>query len=518
VDIHDLLAEVPHRWVRGRESFGVDDVTHDSRESGPRVVFVAIRGAQADGVDFAAQAWRRGVPLVVVGSGRSGAPQLAAVERIVEVDQERSALAMMARALHGRSDQALRVVGVTGTKGKTTTCRIAADLLEAGGIRSGLLGTVGYWVGDTRLPAARTTPEAPVLHRHLERMREAGCRACVMEVSSHAIELQRVHSMEFSAAVFTNLTRDHLDFHKDMDSYFDVKARLFDALAPVAGGAPAAIINVDDPWGRKLAARLASRPSLRLITFGESQDATLRLLEAAASANGGSLRLATPEGEQVELTTPLLGRHNIWNVMAAACIGRSFGISWERIAARVARSGQVEGRLERVVVPGQDFTVLVDFAHTDEALRTVLEAVRPLTPGRVLVVFGCGGDRDRGKRPLMGAQAATLSDEVWITSDNPRSEDPLAIIRQIEQGARAAADRAGPRKAASIHIEPDRAGAIEAALHSARAGDTVVIAGKGHETEQILGDRRVPFDDRVVARTILARIVAGEGGGGAAHA
>jgi UDP-N-acetylmuramoyl-L-alanyl-D-glutamate--2,6-diaminopimelate ligase len=505
----DLLAGVPHRWVRGPA--GVDEldiaqVTHDSRQAGPHAVFVALRGLKADGLGFAADALARGAEVLVAGAGRVTAAAAGGWPAVVEVDDERIALAALARRLHCCPDESLTMVGVTGTNGKTTTCRLVASVLEVSGVRSGLLGTVSYELGGGRaLPAGRTTPEASDLHAYLASMVKAGCGACVMEVSSHALDLGRVHGIGFSVAVFTNLTRDHLDYHKDMEQYFQAKWRLFDGLAPAA----TAVVNADDPHGERLLGLLAARARPpRLLSWGSGKNAAVRLMSLQMDPQGSRLVLRQGD-DQVTIDTPLVGRPNASNVTAAAATARALGIGWDAIARGVAAVTGVDGRMERVVAhlpagrPG--FEVIVDYAHTDDALRTLLEAVRPITAARVILVFGCGGDRDRSKRPLMGAHAVKLADVVHVTSDNPRSERPEAILDEILAGA-AAVPTAERRAGLHVHADPDRARSIHAAVAQARPGDTVVIAGKGHETSQILGDRTIHFDDREVAREALLKL------------
>jgi UDP-N-acetylmuramoyl-L-alanyl-D-glutamate--2,6-diaminopimelate ligase len=503
----ELLAGVPHRRVRGpagADGPDIAQVTHDSRRAGPGALFVALQGLKQDGLRFAADARARGAEVLAAGSGRITEAESARWPVVLELDDERIALAMLARRLHGNPDASLTMVGVTGTNGKTTTCRLVASVLEASGVRSGLLGTVTYEIGGGRaMPAARTTPEAPDLHAYLASMREAGCGACVMEVSSHALDLGRVHGIGFSVAVFTNLTRDHLDYHKDMERYFLAKQGLFDALLP----AGAAVVNADDPYGARLLGLLAARPSPpRLLSYGAGEGASVRLASLAMGPRGSRLELR--EGSTAAtIDTPLVGRPNASNVTAAAATARALGIGWDAIARGVAAVTGVDGRMERVVAqraggsaPG--FEVLVDYAHTDDALRGLLEAVRPITQGRVILVFGCGGDRDRSKRPLMGGHAVRLADVVHVTSDNPRSEKPEAIVEEVLAGA-AAVPTAERRPGVQVHADPDRTRAIHAAIAEARPGDTVVIAGKGHETYQILGERTIHFDDREVAREAL---------------
>lgn len=476
-------------------------VTHDSRKVRPGFAFVAVRGLRADGLGFAPQAAAAGAALVVVGRGRAGAARRAlapaagagaAPPAVVEVADERAALALMARNAAGRPDLDLALTGVTGTNGKTTTTYLLAAMHEAAGIRCGIIGTIEYRIGGEAVAAERTTPEAEETCLHLRRMVEAGAGACAMEVSSQALDLRRVEGMRFAAAVFTNLTRDHLDYHGGMEAYFAAKRRLFEMLG---AGSPA-VLNADDPYGRRLAREAAPGAVL----YGEGADAAYRLAGMEASSSGIALRVAA-EGTERVIRSALLGRPNAFNVLAAAAAARSLGISWEAVAAGAAGVRRVRGRLEPVD-EGQPFAVLVDYAHTDDALRNVLAVVRPLTRGRVLAVFGCGGDRDRSKRPLMGAHAARLADLAWVTSDNPRGEDPDAIIAEILEGVRTV-----PEGARRCRVEPDRAAAVRAAVMEAAPGDTVLVAGKGHETYQILKDRTIPFDDVEVARrAILERL------------
>jgi UDP-N-acetylmuramoyl-L-alanyl-D-glutamate--2,6-diaminopimelate ligase len=504
----DLLSAVPHRWVRGAERGGAIDVvqvTHDSRKAVPGSVFVARPGLKDDGLRHAPDALARGSAALVVGPGRGVRPEAAAWERVVEVDDERIALAMLARRLHGEPDTVLTMVGVTGTKGKTTTCRLIQSVLEASGIRAGLLGTVGYAMGDGAVVAAdRTTPEAPELHGMLARMRDAGCGACVMEVSSQGLDLGRVHGIGFSVAVFTNLTRDHLDYHNDMESYFAVKRRLFEELP----SSSTAVIHADDPYGARLLESMRARPRPpRLVPFGSDPGAAVRLVSATLGSRESRLEIEEGAARHA-LRTPLIGRHNAANIVAAAAAGRALGAGWDAIVRGLEAVAGVDGRMERVTAGPADadpgFEVVVDYAHTDDALRLLLETVRPLARRRVILVFGCGGDRDRGKRPLMGAHAARLADVVHVTSDNPRTESPESIVNEILAGI-AAVPSTEQRRGLRVHADVDRARSIEAAIAGAGDGDVVVIAGKGHETYQILGERVIHFDDREVARAALER-------------
>jgi UDP-N-acetylmuramoyl-L-alanyl-D-glutamate--2,6-diaminopimelate ligase len=496
--VDELLSGAPVLRAARTEGLRPAGVTHDSRGVRPGNAFVAVRGLKEDGLAHAPAAVRVGASLVVVGRGRfEEAERLLASlpaarhERpvgLVEVEDERIALALMSRNSAGRPDLEMRITGITGTNGKTTSSHLLASMLEAGGTRCGLVGTVEYRLGGEVLRAGRTTPEAADLCPYLRRMRDAGAGACVMEVSSHALDLRRVEGIRFAAGVFTNLTRDHLDYHGDMESYFAAKRRLFDGMEAEAP----AILNADDPYGRRLAAEIGQR----VVLYGMAEDAGFRIAGREEAMEGLTVRIEA-EGARREIHSPLIGRPNAYNVTAAAAAARALGVPWEAIREGAARTDRIPGRLESVRA-GQPFAVLVDYAHTDDALRSVLETLRALTRGRLIVVFGAGGDRDRSKRPLMGEHAARLADLAWLTSDNPRSEDPLAIIDMVLEGVRTV-----PEGAARCRVEPDRAAAIAAAIREARDGDTVLIAGKGHEREQILAGRVVPFDDADVARRLI---------------
>ena len=466
----------------------VTAIAFDSRRVEPGAVFVAIRGQHADGADFAAEAAGRGAALVVSESR----PRPGAAGRWVRVGDARLALAELAAAFHGEPSRDLTVVGVTGTNGKTTTTHLLTAIFEAAGRPCGRIGTVAYRIGAAEAEAPHTTPEAPEVQGLLRGMVEQGAAACVMEVSSHALSMRRVDGTRFDAAVFTNLTRDHLDFHADMADYFEAKRRLFDMLPP---GAPW-VVNLDDPAGRRLAG-MAGRPVTYAVADGRAE---VRPERVASTREGTRLDLRTPGG-RLRLRSPLPGRVNACNMLAAAAAALALDVPLPAIERGVAGLDGVPGRFEVVSSPDDDVWVMVDFAHTDDALRAVLGAVRELGAGRLISVFGCGGDRDRDKRPLMGAVAARLSDLVVLTSDNPRSEDPDRIIDQIRSGV--VSTSGGDRGCRHLAI-PDRRAAIERAIAEAEPGDAVVIAGKGHEREQVIGDAKLPFEDRVVAREALA--------------
>ena len=465
----------------------ITGITCDSRAVEPGQVFVAVGGRRTDGNLFARQAVDRGAAVIV--SELAAAPGQGA--RWVTVDDARQALSLLADAFYGHPSAEMQIVGITGTNGKTTTAYLMASIFDAAGLRSGLIGTVGYRVGDEVHEAARTTPEAPDLQRLLREMVTAGCRACAMEVSSHGLALGRVDGMSFAAAVFTNLTRDHLDFHVDMESYFRAKRRLFDMLPDGAPG----VINVDDPRGVSLVAAV-SRP----VTYAIHRPADVTTGPLSFSIQGLVLDVRTPCGP-VHVKTALVGRPNVYNVLAAVATAIALKIPRGAIEQGIESLKGVPGRFQIVSAPGDDITVVVDYAHTDDALRLVLETARPLTPGRLITVFGCGGDRDRSKRPLMGAVAGRLSQLVILTSDNPRGEDPVRIIEDIQRGS---ADLRRENPSAWLTLV-DRREAIVKAVELARPGDLVMIAGKGHEKYQVIGDAVLPFDDVMVAREALAR-------------
>ena len=457
-------------------SVDITALAYDDRAAAPGTLFFCVPGFTRDGHDFASAAVERGASALVVER-----PLGLGVPEIV-VDDVRAAMAPAAAALHGDPTAALDMVGITGTNGKTTTAYLVRSLLEAAGRRTGLLGTVQSVVGGQATPAVRTTPEAIDLQATFAAMRDGGDTACVMEVSSHALELRRADAIHWDVAVFTNLTQDHLDFHPTMDAYFAAKRRLFTA------GATTAVINVDDPYGRRLAAELPDA-----VTYGiDAEDAVLRARNVRFDLRGSSFRVG-----DTTFTLPLPGRFNVLNALAAIGAVRALGVSDEAVAAALPGAARVPGRFEPVD-EGQPFAVLVDYAHTPDSLENVLTAARPLTAGRLISVFGCGGDRDRGKRPQMGEISARLADHTIVTSDNPRSEDPAAIIAEILSGI-------GDRT--EVEAIEDRHAAIETAVRAAGPGDIVVIAGKGHEQgQEFAGGHKIPFDDATVAREALRAI------------
>ena len=477
----------------GRQDLEITGVTHDSRAVEPGVVFVAIRGQRADGATFAQEAARRGAAAIVAETAESGAGDTP----WLRTPDARVALAELACVVYDRPSEALTTVGVTGTNGKTTTTYLLAAVFDAASMPCGRIGTVTVRVGPSpsdERDAAHTTPEAPEVQRLLREMVDRGCRACAMEVSSHALVLQRVAGVRFAAGIFTNLTRDHLDFHVDMQQYFAAKRRLFEMLP---AGAPS-VVNVDDPWGQELASSLP-----RVITYGIQRPADVRAVSIQSSLEGLAFQVETPTGA-LSIRSPLVGRPNVYNILGVVATGVGLGLEAAAIESGIARLDGVPGRFQMVSTTPDDVRVVVDYAHTDDALKNLLETARPLAQGRLITVFGCGGDRDRSKRPLMGTVAARLSDLVVLTSDNPRSEDPIRIIEEIKLGIVPPVDPGAPKRPGTpLLVNPDRRLAIEQAIRSARAGDLVIIAGKGHERYQVIGNRTLPFDDVEVAKAAL---------------
>ena len=460
----------------------VGGLEYDSRRVGEGFLFFAFPGSRADGRQFAEDALARGAVAVVSESGCPPGPG-----RWIRVEHGRQALALAARNYYGKPDERLGLTGITGTNGKTTTAYLIDSVLRASGHTTALVGTIEYHLAGRVLPAVNTTPESLDLVRLFAELERAGGTHATLEVSSHALALGRVYGLHFHTAVFTNLTRDHLDFHGTMENYFAAKQ----ALLAGAGGAPPrfAVLNRDDEYARKLKVDAKTEA----IWYGLGQESDLRALHISSGFHG--LRFDVQHGKlRFAVESPLMGRINVYNILAACGAGLSYGIAPEGIARGIAELRAVPGRFERVD-QGQPFVVVVDYAHTDDALRNTIAVARGLNPKRVITLFGCGGDRDRSKRPLMGQAAAEASDFVVLTSDNPRSEDPLAIMNDALVGIR--------RVDVPHVVEPDRAAAIARALKEAREGDLVILAGKGHETYQVLRDKTIPFDDRVVAREVL---------------
>ncbi|HXG76688.1 MAG TPA: UDP-N-acetylmuramoyl-L-alanyl-D-glutamate--2,6-diaminopimelate ligase [Gaiellaceae bacterium] len=478
MELEALIRALAPSALQGPRSVEIADLAHDTRAVRPGALFFCVRGERVDGHDLAWEAIERGAAALVVER------ELDVPVAQLRVDDVRAAMPVAADVFFGEPTRELEVAGVTGTNGKTTTAFLLHGMLEAAGRRPGLVGTVEWRVGGERLPAPFTTPEAIELQRLFRRMLDAGDRSVALEASSHGSALRRLDRVRFDALVFTNLSQDHLDLHGTMEDYFQAKQRLFTGAQP-----PPAAVNVGDPWGRRLADALADGHRAPLVTFALEGPADVVPEALEVTPHGSRLRAAG-----IALETPLRGRFNVENVLGAVAAGLLLDLADDEIAEGIARVGQVPGRFE-AVDEGQPFAVLVDYAHTPDSLDTVLRAARALGDGRVIAVFGAGGDRDRGKRPLMGKVAREAADVVVVTSDNPRSEDPLAIIEDVLQGA-----------GLDVEIDPDRASAIRRALALARAGDVVVIAGKGHELGQEAGGAVHPFDDREVARTALREL------------
>ena len=518
MNLRELLADAEVAEIAGDGEVEIAGLAYDSRSVEPGTLFFCIPGQRSDGHEFG--------PLAMEG----GAVALV-VERLLDlpvtqarVADARTAMAQVAARFWGDPTAELRVAGVTGTNGKTTTAFLIRHILEAHGTQTGLLGTVKRVVGGDEEEVERTTPEAIDLQHTFRRMLDRGDEACAMEVSSHALALERTAGVHFAVAVFTNLTQDHLDFHADMEEYFGAKRTLFSvpgAGTPGSGRTSqppgTAVVNVDDAYGARLAGELtkAGRPPLLTFSPAGADGADFRALDASFDASGSRFRCLGPGGE-VEVRMSLPGHFNVENALAAIGACHVLGVPAEAAAAALATAGRVPGRFEPVD-EGQPFAVLVDYAHTPDSLDNSLRAARKLTEGRLIAVFGCGGDRDREKRPLMGEIAARLADACVVTSDNPRSEEPEAIIAEILAGmidseGLEGRDPADGLSARGIDVEPDRRAAIALAFGVAGPGDTVVIAGKGHEQgQELAGGRKIPFDDREVAREELRSLRSGSG-------
>jgi len=473
----ELVADLPRAAIRGDRSVPVRALCYRSDEAGTGSLFFCVPGTRRDGHDFAADAVGRGAVALLVDRW------LPAQATQVRVPSVRAAMGPISAAFFGRPADRLTLVGVTGTNGKTTTTYLLEAVFRAAETPPGVIGTTGVRIDGRPIPFPRTTPEAPDLQALLSRMVDEGVRAVAMEVSSHGLHQHRVDGTRYDVAVFTNLTQDHLDYHASMEEYFRAKARLF-----TPGMSDRAVVNHDSAEGRRLI-----RPDLPALTYGLDARADVRATEVETTARGISFRVGP-----LRIRSGLRGLFNVENCLAAFATARALGIDEAIAAEAISAVDRVPGRVETVEA-GQDFLVMVDYAHTPDSLANVLRAARPLATGRLIVVFGCGGDRDRAKRPLMGRAATSLADLAVITSDNPRSEDPRVIIAEIEPGA----EEGG----GDYLVEPDRRAAIRVALAQARAGDAVVIAGKGHETYQELADRTVPFDDREVAAAELRTLL-----------
>lgn len=482
--LSQLIKDLEIIHLNGPDEFEVEGIAYDSREVQEGWLFVAVSGHQVDGAEYITEAVSRGACAVISENDLD----LGRQTTHIQVACARRALAALAIVFFGNPSRDMYVIGVTGTNGKTTTTYMIRDLLQKSGRQAGLLGTVAYVVGTRSIPASRTTPEAMDIHKMFCNMRDVGCDSVVLEVSSHAIALERIHGIDFDVCVFTNLTQDHLDYHKDMDSYYAVKAQLFKQGETHDGHT--VVINVDDPWGRKL----ASEPFLRnmLVTYGEDAGAMVRASNIVVSAEGTQFDVETPWGK-AGLSMQLLGRFNVHNALAALAVGGVGGIPLEEMVEVLVSMPQVPGRLEPVG-NGKGRKVFVDYAHTDDALKNVLDTLREICAGRLIVVFGCGGNRDQGKRRLMGAVADAYADYSIVTSDNPRNEEPARIAVDIVRGF---------AEDGCFEVELDRKLAIARGIELMESDDILLIAGKGHETYQEFKGTVIPFDDREIAQEIL---------------
>jgi UDP-N-acetylmuramoyl-L-alanyl-D-glutamate--2,6-diaminopimelate ligase len=488
----------------GDNGMDVTSLCYNSRQCSSDSLFVAVTGLKADGHDYIADAVRRGAKVVVCEREVQTAPEITQVR----VKNGRRTLGLLAKKFYADPSAELVAVGVVGTNGKTTITYILESIFSAAGFHCGVLGTVNYRYADRTMAAPNTTPESLDLQRILREMIVNGVTHVVAEVSSHAIDLRRIDDCHFDLGIFTNLTQDHLDYHKTMENYYQAKKRFFSEVLPgrKKNHRHSMVVNVDDPWGKRLVRETgaANRP----LTFGIEEDADIRASSFDLSLNGIKAQIAAGP-DSFEINSSLIGKFNLSNILAAVSAAIALQIPNEAICRGVETMRAVPGRLEKVSGPNQP-QVFVDYAHTDDALRRVLQSLAPFKEGRILTVFGCGGDRDRGKRPLMGKVATNFSDLTILTSDNPRSENPLNIIGDIEVGINSQSVPRGSLEALSLGMTgrgyvviPDRREAIEAAIRSARSSDIVLIAGKGHEDYQIIGTNRLHFDDREIAREIL---------------
>ncbi|MGC0771693.1 MAG: UDP-N-acetylmuramoyl-L-alanyl-D-glutamate--2,6-diaminopimelate ligase [Candidatus Acidiferrum sp.] len=483
--LRDLLEGTETRVSPTAEGMEIRNVTCDSRKVQPRALFFALHGAKADGNAFIRDAVSRGAVAIV--SEDAAPASIPASVAWIQVREARKALAVMAANFFGHPAKALQLVAVTGTNGKTTTTSLIDSIVKASGAKTGLFGTIAYHTPLGEYPAPNTTPESVDLQGFLAEIRDAGGKYAVLEASSHSLAMDRLWGCHFAAAVFTNLTREHMDYHKTFEDYFAAKKRLFEGTG--AGSPEVAVINSDDEYGKRL-----SGLAKNTVTYGLESDADIGTKKFQLTFNGLAFTAHTPGGK-VQVTSPLVGRINVYNILAAIGAAQALGFSTEILEAGIRNLESVSGRFQRIDL-GQPFFVVVDYAHTDDALENLIRTARELNPkGRIITLFGCGGGKDRTKRPVMGEVTGRMSDLTILSSDNPRQEDPLKIISDIIVGLQ--------KTAGKYLIEPDREKAIGVAMDEARAGDIVLLAGKGHENYQILADKTLEFDDRDVARRAL---------------
>ncbi len=485
----DLLRGLDQAIIHGNPDTEISGVRYDSRRVTPGDLFVAMPGQKADGHQFLDEAIRRGAAALLVKKDKLPIPKAGVT--VTEVPDTRKALAIASNIFYGFPSRSMVLIGITGTNGKTTSSYLIKGILEAAGKRVGLIGTISYQMGGEQIPAPHTTPESADLQEILAKMRDRGLEYVVMEVSSHALEQDRVFGTVFDIALFTNLTQDHLDFHTTMEEYFRAKLRLFQDLKPKGTIKIRGVINLDDKWGKQIIGEM----KFPCLSYSLTDKGDIIARECLSGSDGASFTAVTPVGK-FSIKSKLAGRHNLQNILASIGVACALDIPIKAIQDGISGVENVPGRLEKVS-EGQDFEVFVDYAHTEDALRNLLSLAKEISRGKIITVFGCGGDRDRGKRPKMGKVARDMSDIMIITSDNPRGEDPLAIIEEIETGI------SGLKRGTDYFVVEDRRSAIEMAVNLAMPGDTVILAGKGHEDYQIIGGKRLHFDDREVARKII---------------
>jgi UDP-N-acetylmuramoyl-L-alanyl-D-glutamate--2,6-diaminopimelate ligase len=489
--LSELIAALDCKKIEGDLKKEIKEIVYDSRHVNPGSLFAALKGQKADGNLFIHQAVENGAEAILT----EHIPKEKNREvSWIEVNDSRYALALLANTFYQYPSRELTLIGITGTNGKTTVAYLLQSILQAAGVKCGRLGTISYHIGDTEIKAKLTTPEAVDIQRYLREMRTAGCEACVMEASSHSLVLHRVDGCDFDVAIFTNFAREHLDFHKDMEDYFAAKKSLFYRLNNKPDGV--AVVNLDDPRGEELLKIIKNK----CITFALHQKADVRAVKFNLSAAGNQVEMETPMGS-LKVKSALIGKPNISNMLAASAAAVGLGIKPESIKKGIESLSYIPGRFEKIDA-GQDFMVINDFAHSGDALQRLLESLRKITKGKLITVFGCGGERDKGKRPLMGYYAALLGDVAIVTSDNPRSEDPVQIAKEVEEGIL----RANPQSNYMLIL--DRREAIKRAIEIAATGDAVIIAGKGHESYQLIGDKVIPWSDREIAKELLLKKMA----------